>query len=162
MAEETDHSMASSNAAKRLARLVAVQALYQASYGEEPLEDIVKRSLEEADAILNDAESGGEAIRERPDPDLLVGIARGVSENDAQLREMVAGTLDARLSSDRMEILLRSILLAGAYELHRHAEIPQGVIISDYVDVARAFFGAKEPGLVNAVLDKLAKKLRGL
>ncbi len=154
--------MASSNAAKRLARLVAVQALYQASYGEEPLEDIVKRSLEEADAILNDAESGGEAIRERPDPDLLVGIARGVSENDAQLREMVAGTLDARLSSDRMEILLRSILLAGAYELHRHAEIPQGVIISDYVDVARAFFGAKEPGLVNAVLDKLAKKLRGL
>ncbi len=161
MAKGSNDSAASSNAAKRLARLVAVQALYQASYEEETLDAILKRSLEEAEAILNDEEGEGEAIAERPDPELFASIVRGVAQNREALQAMVAGALDARFSSERMEILLRSILQAGAFELHRHAEIPQGIIISDYVDVARAFFGAKEPGLVNAVLDKLAQKLRG-
>ncbi len=149
-----------SNASKRLARLVAVQALYQAWFEQEPLGDILSRSLEEADTILNGDGGEGELISERPDPVLFSDIVRGVSENKETLEEMIAGSLDQKLSSSRMEILLRAILLAGVFELHRHASVPQGVIISDYVDVARAFFGAKEPGLVNAVLDNLAKKLR--
>ena len=65
-----------------------------------------------------------------------------------------------QISGDRMEVLLRAILRAGAYELHHHAKIPAAVLINDYVDVAHAFFDAKEPGLVNGVLDKLAKSLR--
>lgn len=161
MIKNANDPATSSNAAKRLARLVAVQALYQASYEEETLDAILRRSLEEASALLNDEEGEGGAIAERPDPDLFAAIVRGVAQNREDLQAMISGALDARFSSERMEILLRAILQAGAYELHRHDEIPQGIIISDYVDVARAFFGAKEPSLVNAVLDKLAKKLRG-
>ena len=57
-------------------------------------------------------------------------------------------------------MLLRAILRAGAYELLNHGDTAAGIIINDYVDVAHAFFDAKEPGLVNAILDKMGKKLR--
>lgn len=160
MAEETNPSL-QSNAAKRLARLVAVQALYQASFEEEPLSAILKRSLEEADNILNDESEEGGAIQERPDPVLFSDIVQGVLDNRDALEEMLSGALDPRFALPRLEILLKYTLLSGAYELYRHSEIPHQIVISDYVDVAKAFFGAKEPGLVNAVLDKLAQKLRG-
>jgi len=161
MAENENIKTVATNAAKRLARLVAVQALYQASFEEEPLLEIIKRSLDEADSILNGEDGGGEIIQERPDPELFTSIVNGVTQYREDLETMLAGALDARFTSSRMEILLRSILLAGAYELHHHADVPHKIIISDYVDVTRAFFGAKEPGLVNAVLDKLAQNLRG-
>lgn len=160
MQVENDNCPTPSNASKRLARLVAVQALYQAFYEEEPLHEIIRHSLDEAEAILNGDDGEGELIRERPDPELFSSIVKGVADDRATLDEMLAGALDAKLSAGRMEILLRTILLAGAFELHRHSEIDAKIIISDYIDVARAFFNAKEPGLVNAVLDKLAKKLR--
>jgi len=160
MAVNENIKMVPSNAAKRLARLVAVQALYQASFEEEPLIDIIKRSLDEADSILNGEDRGGEIIQDRPDPELFAGIVSGVTENRQGLVEILAGALDTQHSFTRMEVLLRAVLLAGAYELLHHPDIPHKIIISDYVDVARAFFGAKEPGLVNAVLDKLAQKLR--
>lgn len=149
-----------SNAAKRLARLVAVQALYQSNFAEEPLGEILQRSLEETDAILN-SEEDENRIKERPDAELVRDIARGTTANLSSLEEMLAGVLDQRFSSGRMEILLKMILCAGAYELHHHGNIDSAIIISDYVDVTHAFFNGKEPGLVNAVLDKLASKLRG-
>lgn len=156
----SDSSPASSNSAKRLARLVAVQALYQNSYGEEELNDILKACIDDADTHLNAQEDGDTDITERPDPELFKDIVRGVeSEHDA-LNEILAGALEGKSSSDRMERLLRAILLAGVYELYHHTDISTGVIINDYVDVTRAFFQAKEPGLINALLDKVAKKLR--
>lgn len=155
---ETKEQAAASNASKRLARLVAVQALYQASYGEDTLKDILKRCVDEAASILN-AEEEGEQITGAPDPELLNAIVRGVQDQRETLDEMLAGAMGGKPAS-RMEILLRTILLAGAFELYHHAEIPQGIIISDYVDVTHAFFNTKEPGLVNAILDKLAQKLR--
>ena len=94
------------------------------------------------------------------DQELFGEIVAGVAQNEAALDEMIKGAFDAKISGARMEILLRAILRAGAYELHHHAKIPAAVLINDYVDVAHAFFNAKEPGLVNAVLDKLAKHLR--
>ncbi len=161
MADEGKSRSGTSGAAKRLARLVAVQVLYQDSFDQEPLAEILRRSLEDADDILNGGEGEGELISDRPDPALLAAIVQGVKEHKETLSGMIEGALDARLSASRMEILLRSVLLAGAFELYRNPDAPVAVIVNDYVDVARAFFDAKEPGLVNAVLDRLAKKLRG-
>ncbi|HAX91184.1 MAG TPA: transcription antitermination factor NusB [Rhodospirillaceae bacterium] len=160
MTQQNEKATGGSFAAKRLTRLVAVQALYQASYDEEDLGTILKRCLSESDAILNDEESGGERIGEKPDAQLLSQITQGVTQHRAALEEILAGALSEKFSAGRMEILLKTILLAGVFELHHHAEIPAGVIISDYVDVTHAFFNTKEPGLVNAVLDRLAKALR--
>ena len=61
----------------------------------------------------------------------------------------------------RLEILLRVILRAGAYELCCQPDVPAKVVINEYVEIAHAFFAGKEPGLVNAVLDRLASRLRG-
>lgn len=148
-----------SNAAKKLARLVAVQALYRASFEEESLADILKASLEEASSFWG--EEGDDKLRAQPDAETFRAIVRGVQEHRADLEPMIAGALSEKLTFARMEALLRAVFLAGAYELLHRGDVPAGVIISDYVDVARAFFDAKEPAMVNAVLDKLAGKLRG-
>jgi N utilization substance protein B len=54
---------------------------------------------------------------------------------------------------------MRAILRAGAYELMFRDDIPARAVISEYVDVARAFYDGEQPGFVNAVLDKLARSL---
>ena len=60
----------------------------------------------------------------------------------------------------RIETVLRAILRAGAYELNKRNEIPARVIVSEYVDVAHAFVGKDETGMINAVLDQIARRLR--
>jgi N utilization substance protein B len=61
---------------------------------------------------------------------------------------------------ERLEIILRSILRAGAYEILARPEVPVRVAISEYLDIAHAFFAGKEPGLINGVLDRLARTAR--
>jgi transcription antitermination protein NusB len=56
--------------------------------------------------------------------------------------------------------VLRAILRAGAYELARRRDVPARVVTSEYVDVASAFVDRDETGMVNAVLDQLARELR--
>lgn len=146
------------NNAKRLARLAAVQGLYQVALTQRAPKDIISEFRAQPEVLLHDI-GEGDALT-NVDQELFVDILNGVTSNDNVLDEMIAGAVDAKLSAQRIEILLRAILRAGAYELHHHGSIPTGVIINDYVDVAHAFFGAKEPGLVNAVLDKLGKNLR--
>lgn len=144
--------------AKRLARLAAVQGLYRIEMTQHPANDVIKDFRDHPPEIEN--ESGAPETLTAMDQELFGEIVAGVTQNAATLDEMIAGALDSKVSAGRIEILLRAVLRAGAYELHHHGKIPPGVIINDYVDVAHAFFGAKEPGLVNAVLDKLAKNLR--
>lgn len=150
------------NMAKRIARLVAVQVLYQASYKEESIDVLMKRARDEAAEMLNDnTEDQDEyTINDKPDMELVGRIVKGVLDNDEPLTMMLSGALSSKASSDRMEKLFKAIFLSGVYELLHHKEIDAGIIINDYVDVAKAFFQGKEPGLVNAVLDRLAKKIR--
>jgi N utilization substance protein B len=61
----------------------------------------------------------------------------------------------------RVEAVLRAVLRAGAYELAYMKEVPARVVVSEYVDVAAAFLNRHETGMVNAVLDQLARKVRG-
>jgi len=152
------------NTAKRIARLVAVQVLYQASFGEETPADIIKNTLNNVSDVLNGDEGDegerGALIAGSPDQDLLNDIVFGVEKNKPALEEMLISALDSRFTFGRMEVLLRTLLMAGAYELFQQGKTDSPIIISDYVDVARSFFNAKEPGLVNAVLDRLSKVLR--
>jgi transcription antitermination protein NusB len=52
------------------------------------------------------------------------------------------------------------VLRAGAYELDRRSDVPARVVVSEYVGIANAFFDGEETGMVNAVLDALARELR--
>ncbi len=155
-----DKASSTPHAANRLARLAAVQALYENSFEQETVKEIIRHSIDNAFAGLRDNEDGSETITEKPNKELFGQIVEGVVANKDDLDAMIGGALDTKKSRERMEVLLQMILRAGAFELHHQAHIPEGIIINDYVDVTRAFYNAKEPGLVNAVLDKLAGKLR--
>ncbi|NTU76574.1 MAG: transcription antitermination factor NusB [Alphaproteobacteria bacterium] len=153
---EQNISPAAVHAAKRLARLAAVQALYEASFAEQPLAAILSDTIGGGFSGLHEE---GDAIIGAPDSDLFGSVANGVAKHKDELDAMIGGALDNK-TPDRLEILLLTILRAGVFELHHHGKIPAGVIINDYVDVAHAFYDGKEPALVNGVLDKLAGKLR--
>lgn len=155
---KTSTSPADHNAARRLARLAAVQGLYQIALTQNPVARVIK-DFREHPPELETVQGESETLAAM-DQELFGEIVAGVAQDGAILDEMIAGAFDAKVSAGRVEAILRAILRAGTFELHCHGKIPAGVIINDYVDVAHAFFDGKEPGLVNAVLDKLAKSLR--
>jgi N utilization substance protein B len=139
------------------ARLAAVQALYQMELADSPADagiaDVLARAREA---------SGSRSDRRPPVPDEthLCRVVQGVADDRAILDAAIAEALSADLALDRLEVILRAILRAGAFELRTLPEIPFKVVINEYVEVARAFFAAKEPPLVNAVLDRLAARFR--
>ncbi len=145
----------SDHQSRRLARLAAVQGLYRMELSGEAAADLVRRFRDDP-AVLVQEERTLIAV----DADLFSRIVSGVKDHQAVLDGMIAGALDARFSLGRIEPLLKAILRAGVYELFHHEDVPAGIIVNDYVDVTHGFFDVKEPGLVNAVLDRVAKKIR--
>ncbi len=154
---------------KSAARLAAVQALYTVDVGEispdAVLRDILQHGLgattlhsvpDEYD--LDEREIEMPLVE--PDSQLLTGIVRGVLARCDDFDRMIAGALSRDWTPERLEAVLRAILRAGAWELATRTDIPPRVTISEYVDVAHAFYAGTEPGLVNAVLDRIAKVVR--
>ena len=74
---------------------------------------------------------------------------------------MIDKTLAGGWPLKRVEALLRAVLRAGAFELSSRTDVPARVVVAEYVDVAHAFLDRDETGMVNAVLDQLARQLRG-
>ncbi len=137
------------------ARLAAVQALYQVEMTGASAESVLAEFL----AHRLDEEVDGLCLA-AADRRLLDELLRGtVAERDA-LDDMLAAVLDEGWPVERLEMLLRIVMRAGAFELSRRPEVPARVVVAEYVDLAGAFFGGKEPGLVNGVLDRLARALR--
>ncbi len=94
------------------------------------------------------------------DRSLFIDIVRGTSTRQAELDGMISSALSEDWPIHRLETILRAILRAGAYELLARTDIPPRVVISEYLDVAHAFFAGKEPAMVNGVLDRLARVVR--
>lgn len=137
------------------ARLAAVQALYQAELTGAPVETVLAEFL----ALRLDEEIDGVSLA-AADRGLLELLVRGAGKERDELDDMLAAVLDEDWPVERLETLLRILLRVGALELSRRPEAPVRVVVSEYVDLAGAFFGGKEPGLVNGVLDRLARALR--
>lgn len=137
------------------ARLAAAQALYQVEIANAPVEQVLKEFL---DHRLGESIDG--VLLVEADRDLLCDLVRGVSAQPDAFDDMLAAVLDADWTVERLETLLRVVLRIGAYEMSDRRDVPARVIISEYLDLADAFFGGKEPGLVNGVLDRLAHELR--
>ncbi len=149
-----DHSV------KRLARLAAVQGLYQIALTERSAKDIISDFHAHPPELLKEDVHFELGDNINMDDELFGSIVTGVMQDTDDLDGLLSGALDGKLSMARLEILLRAILRAGTYEIQHHRLTPQAVIINDYVDVAHAFFNDKEPGMVNAVLDRVAKNIR--
>ena len=145
----------SAKARRSSARLAAVQALYQIASTGVAVETVIGEFVQHR----FETEIDGEPLVP-PDPDLFASIVRGVAERGAEVAEMVSGALDESWSLDRLERLLSAILRAGAWELLANPAVDGRIVVAEYVALAHDFFGGKEPALVNAVLDRLARGLR--
>ncbi|MBV8564525.1 MAG: transcription antitermination factor NusB [Methylobacteriaceae bacterium] len=145
-----------SKADKRAAaRLAAVQALYQM--------EVTGKGINEILAEFEAYWIGGEVEGDRYKPAEVAffrDIVAGVLDDQLVLDRLVDDTLSKGWPLKRVEAVMRAILRAGAYELRQRADVPARVVIKEYVDVAGAFFDREEAGLVNAVLDALARQLR--
>lgn len=142
---------------RSIARLGAVQALYQLELNPGlGAEAVIGEFVHHRLGREIDGDVYGEA-----DAPLFAEIIRGVTAERERLDETLAAALTEEWPLARLDTVLRLILEAGAYELvHRH-DIPPRVTMSEYIAIADAFFGGKEPGLANGVLDRLARTLRG-
>lgn len=137
------------------ARLAAAQALYQIDMTGAPAEEVLRQFLE---LRLKEEVDGLQLAA--ADRRMFAALVRGVTDGRDELDDMLAAVLDEDWPVERLETLLRIVLRAGAYELVERRDIPARVIISEYVDVADAFFSGKEPAFANGVLDRLARALR--
>jgi N utilization substance protein B len=105
-------------------------------------------------------EIDGEQYREA-DAAWFRNILSGVVNRQKQLDPVLRNALTDDWPLSRLDSTLRAILRAGAYELTSIKDLPPAVVISEYVDIARAFYEeGEEPRMVNAVLDRIAKSLR--
>ena len=142
-------------AARSASRLAATQALYQMEVGGSALTDIL--------AEFESHWIGQEVEGDQYNPAELAffrDIVSGVLKDQVAIDRGVDDALAEGWPLKRVEALMRAILRAGYYELRMRPDVPVRVAIKEYVDVAGAFYGEDESGMINAVLDNLARKAR--
>ena len=137
------------------ARLAAVQALYQQEMEGTPLPRLIKEFHDHRiGAVIEDAHYV-EAER-----DFFDDIVSGVDARRAEIDDSIAAKLAAGWTLDRLDRPMRALLRAGTYELLARSDVPVASVISEYVDVAHAFYDKRESGFVNGLLDAIAKEAR--
>jgi N utilization substance protein B len=137
------------------ARLAAVQALYQMDLAGTGLNDIM------AEFETHWLGSEIEGAQYRPaEAAYFRDIVGGVVREQSKLDPQIDNALTRGWPLKRIEAVLRAVLRAGAYELAHRPDVPARVVMSEYADVAGAFVDDKETGMVNAVLDQLARDMR--
>jgi transcription antitermination protein NusB len=137
------------------ARLAAVQALYQLEMEGTPIRVLLHEFHEHRLGATIEDVTYAEAEESFFD-DLVIGVDKR--------REEIDGLVKARLSQgwslERLDKPMRQILRAGSYELIARPDVPTPTVISEYVDVAHAFYDKREAGFVNGLLDAVAKDVR--
>src|SRR3954452_22666498 len=138
------------------ARLAAVQALYQMDIGGAGINDIF--------AEFESHWLGGEVEGDKYLPAeaaFFRDVVSGVVRDQAKLDPLIDDALSKGWPLKRIDAILRAVLRAGAYELEHRKDVPGRVVVSEYVDVAHAFVDGDETGMINAVLDQIARQFRG-
>ena len=137
------------------ARLAAVQALYQQEMEGTPLPLLLHEfHHHRLGATIEDVEYTDAEV------DFFDDVVSGVHARSAEIDALVAKKLAKDWSIERLDKPMRQILRAGAYELLARIDVPTGSVISEYVDVAKAFYDKRETSFVNGLLDAIAKEAR--
>jgi N utilization substance protein B len=132
-----------------------VQALYQMDIVATPLNDI----LAEYEGHWMGQEVDGSQYLPA-EAAFFRSVVQGVLDDQRRLDPMIDQALQGGWPLKRVEALLRAVLRAGVFELSARKDVPARVVVTEYVDVANAFLDKDETGMVNAVLDQLARQLR--
>ncbi|MFB0874668.1 MULTISPECIES: transcription antitermination factor NusB [unclassified Sphingobium] len=138
------------------ARLAAVQALYQIEMEGTPLAVLLHEFHQHRlGATIEDVTYA------QAEEAFFDDVVTGTDKRRAEIDALIAARLSAGWSLDRLDKPMRQILRAGTYELLARKDVGTGTVISEYVDVAHAFYDRREAGFVNGLLDAVAKDVRG-
>ena len=138
------------------ARLAAVQALYQQEMEKTPLAQLLHEfHHHRLGATIEDVEYADAEVAFFDD------LVSGVEARREEIDRLIAERLAKGWSLDRLDRPMRQILRAGTYELIARADVPTASVISEYVDVANAFYDKKEAAFANGLLDAVARSVRG-
>ncbi|MBB6124461.1 transcription antitermination factor NusB [Sphingobium subterraneum] len=137
------------------ARLAAVQALYQKDMEGTPLPVLLHEFHQHRlGATIEDVTYADAEVSFFDD------IVAGVDARREEIDGLIAGKLSSGWSLERLDKPMRQILRAGSYELLARIDVPTATVITEYVDVAHAFYDKREAGFVNGLLDAVAKAVR--
>lgn len=145
--------------ARTVARLAAVQALYQMDVAGVGVEAVIREFAEHR--FGHDPEGGRGAPLADADETFFADLVRGAVARQGEVDAAITRRLAQGWRLDRLDATVRAILRAGAVELLLHPGIPTEVVIDEYVALTRTFFEQSEPGFVNAALDAVAGDARG-
>jgi len=137
------------------ARLAAVQALYQQEMEGTSLPRLLREFHEHRLGATIEDDTYHEA-----EHDFFDDVVAGTDARRGEIDEMISAKLAEGWSLERLDRAMRAILRAGTYELIARPDVPVGSVISEYIDVAHAFFDKRESGFVNGLLDAIAKEAR--
>lgn len=141
--------------ARAAARLAAVQALYQHEMEQTPLAQLLHEFHQHRlGAEIEDAQYA------EADVDFFDDIVKGTLAREGEIDAAIAGKLAVGWTLDRLDKPMKAILRCGTYELLARADVQAGTVITEYVDVAHAFYDKRESGFVNGLLDAIAKVAR--
>ena len=141
----------SGHQARSVARLAAVQALYQMETAGAGVEAVIREFSDHR----FDRDMEGEPLAQA-DEDYFAAIVRGAVEDQGVIDKAIAARLATGWKLERIDATLRAIFRAGGFELISRSA-PIEVVIDEYVEITKSFFEGPEPGFVNAALDGLAK-----
>jgi len=142
--------------ARAAARLAATQALYQHEMEGTAIAPLLHEFHQHRlGATIEDAEYA------EADVDFFDDVVKGAIARQGEIDAAIAAKLASGWSLERLDRSMRAILRAGVYELIARADVPVATVITEYVDVAHAFFDKREAGFVNGLLDGIAKDVRG-
>jgi transcription antitermination protein NusB len=141
--------------ARSAARLAAVQALYQMEMESTPLRQLL---VEFHHHRLGGDVEGEQLVQ--AEADFFDAVVAGVDARSEEIDALIVSKLASGWSLERLDKPMKAILRAGTWELIARADVPKAAAISEYVDVAKAFYEAREAGFVNGLLDAIAKDVR--
>ena len=145
----------SSRPSRSVARLAAVQALYQMEVSSIGVEHVIREFTEHR----FDRDIDG-VVLASADEGFFADLVRGVVAKQAEVDARIVKRLAEGWRLERLDATVRAILRAGAFELIHRLDVPTEVAIDEYVEVAKSFFEGTEPGFVNGALDGVARDVR--
>lgn len=140
---------------RSVARLAAVQALYQMEVSGAGVDSVIREFGEHR----FDRDVEGEQLA-AADESFFAELAKGVVTNQARIDQGIVKRLASGWRLERLDATARAVLRAGAYELMYRPDVPTEVVINEYVEIAKSFFEGPESGFINGALDAIARDAR--
>lgn len=147
------------------ARLLAVQAIYMSEFSDENIDRITSHFVlgEVGGQVIVEREKGKEEVIDIQSADLklFTKIMKEYVDKKESIDETITASLIGEMTIERLEMILKCILRAGIAEFYANPKLDAPIIINEYTDIARSFFDGPEVKMVNAILDRFGKVIKG-